>query len=64
MPKKTRVANQPRIVAGAVVLAAGLWAYGCDDVRTRADAAATISAGPGVEVLFSRGIPGAEEWRR
>ena len=33
-------------------------------VRTRADAAAAISAGRGVEVLFSRGIPGAAEWRR
>ena len=31
---------------------------------TRADAAAAVSAEPGLEVLFSRGIPDAEAWRR
>ncbi len=31
---------------------------------TRADAVAAVSPEPGLEVLFSRGIPGAEAWRR
>ncbi|WP_419935278.1 M66 family metalloprotease [Candidatus Palauibacter sp.] len=31
---------------------------------TRADAVAAVSPEPGLEVLFSRGIPGSEEWRR
>ncbi|MCZ0934780.1 MAG: hypothetical protein OXJ54_06310 [Gemmatimonadetes bacterium] len=31
---------------------------------TPADAAAAVSAEPGLEVLFSRGIPAAEAWRR
>ncbi|WP_420635987.1 hypothetical protein [Candidatus Palauibacter sp.] len=33
-------------------------------LRTRADDAAAIAPRPGVEVLFSRGIPDAEAWRR
>ena len=33
-------------------------------VLTEEDAAAAVSPEPGVEVLFSRGIPAAESWRR
>ena len=33
-------------------------------VLTRADAVAALSPQPGLEVLFSRGIPTAEAWRR
>ena len=33
-------------------------------VVTQTDAAAALSPGPGFEVLFSRGVPAAEAWRR
>ncbi len=33
-------------------------------VLTRADAADALSPEPGFEVLFGRGVPGAEAWRR
>ncbi len=33
-------------------------------VLTQADADAAVSRGPGLEVLFNRGIPDAEAWRR
>ena len=35
-----------------------------DAVLTRDDAIAAVSAGRGLEVLFSRGLPGPEVWRR
>ncbi len=35
-----------------------------DAVLTTDDAIATVSAGRGLEVLFSRGLPGPEVWRR
>lgn len=33
-------------------------------VLTRADAVAVVGPGPGLEVLFSRGVPADEDWRR
>ena len=35
-----------------------------DAVLTRDDAIAAVSAGRGLEVLFSRGLPGPAAWRR